>query len=145
MSMNIKKKLLISAYLKLFLKQGKQGKTEKLLKLSFSNIKKIKQRNPLILFLDFIKKARPFCEVKSLRIRGSIQKIPVIIKQTRQKSLVLRWLLTNTVNRSEKTIVESLSKELIETGALQSRTIKICDEMHKSAELNKIFIQFKSY
>ncbi|YP_001874793.1 ribosomal protein S7 (mitochondrion) [Hemiselmis andersenii] len=144
MSINIKKKLLISTYLKLFLKKGKQGKTEKLLKLSFSHIKKIKQLNPLILFLNFIKKARPFCEVKSLRVRGSIQKIPVIIKQNRQKSLVLRWLLTNTVTRNEKTIVESLSKELIETVALQSRTIKVCDEMHKLAELNKIFIPLKS-
>jgi small subunit ribosomal protein S7 len=144
MNRNIKKKLLISAYLKLFLKQGKQGKTEKLLKLSFSNLKKLKQVNPLILFLDFIKKARPFCEVKSLRIRGSIKKIPVIIKQNRQKGLVLRWLLTNTIGRNEKTIVEALSKELIDTIALQSRTMKACDEMHKSAELNKIFIQSKN-
>mmetsp|Transcript_12519 Transcript_12519/g.32328 ORF Transcript_12519/g.32328 Transcript_12519/m.32328 type:complete len:98 (+) Transcript_12519:4179-4472(+) len=94
MSVNIKKKLLISAYLKLFLKQGKQGKTEKLLKLSFSNLKKIKQMNPLLLFLDFIKKARPFCEVKSLRIRGSIQKIPVIIKQNRQKKSCFK-MVTN--------------------------------------------------
>jgi small subunit ribosomal protein S7 len=114
------------------------------LKLSFSNLKKLKQVNPLILFLDFIKKARPFCEVKSLRIRGSIKKIPVIIKQNRQKGLVLRWLLTNTIGRNEKTIVEALSKELIDTIALQSRTMKACDEMHKSAELNKIFIQSKN-
>lgn len=139
-----KKKFLLSKYLKLFSQQGKKEKTEQLLKLSFSFIKKTKKTNPLIVLIDFIKKARPFCEVKSLKIKGSIQRIPIEIKQMRQRSLILRWLLINTRSRKENTIVESVSKEILETINLQSRTIKLCDEMHKISEANKIFTQFKN-
>lgn len=139
-----KKKFLISKYTKLFITQGKKEKIERLLRLSFSLIKQIKKTNPLIVLLDFIKKTRPFCEVKNLRIKGSIHRIPVEIKQIRQKNLILRWLLSNSVIRNEKTIVQSLSKELLETTNLQSKTFKLCNETHKIAEANKIFTQFKN-
>lgn len=98
----------------------------------------------MFVLLDCVKKAQPFCEVKSLKIKGNVHRVPVEIKHERQKSLVFRWLLTNASTRSEHTFVESLSKEIIETTNLQSKTIKTCDEMHKIAEVNKIFTQLKN-
>ena len=139
-----KKKRLILNYLKILLWEGKQEKAENVLKLSFALIKQLQSKNPLIVLLDCVKKAQPFCEVKSLRIKGNVHRVPVEIKHERQKSLVFRWLLTNASTRSEHTFVESLSKEIIETTALQSKTIKTCDEMHKIAEVNKIFTQLKN-
>jgi small subunit ribosomal protein S7 len=139
-----KKKRLILNYLKILLWEGKQEKAENVLKLSFALIKQLQSKNPLIVLLDCVKKAQPFCEVKSLRIKGNVHRVPVEIKHERQKSLVFRWLLTNASTRSEHTFVESLSKEIIETTNLQSKTIKTCDEMHKIAEVNKIFTQLKN-
>jgi small subunit ribosomal protein S7 len=138
----IKKKFVVSKYIKSFIKEGKKEKAEHLFKLTFSFIKKAKKVNPLIMLLDFIKKARPFCEVKSIKIKGSLQGVPIEIKQNRQKSLILRWLVTN--ERKENTIVDRISKELLDTVNLQSRTVKLCDEMHKIAETNKTFIQVKN-
>jgi len=139
-----KKKRLILNYLKILLWEGKQEKAENVLKRSFALIKQLQSKNPLIVLLDCVKKAQPFCEVKSLRIKGNVHRVPVEIKHERQKSLVFRWLLTNASTRSEHTFVESLSKEIIETTNLQSKTIKTCDEMHKIAEVNKIFTQLKN-
>jgi|SRR6056300_1097177 small subunit ribosomal protein S7 len=139
-----KKKRLILNYLKILLWEGKQEKAENVLKLSFALIKQLQSKNPLIVLLDCVKKAQPFCEVKSLKIKGNVHRVPVEIKHERQKSLVFRWLLTNASTRSEHTFVESLSKEIIETTNLQSKTIKTCDEMHKIAEVNKIFTQLKN-
>lgn len=139
-----KKKRLILNYLKILLWEGKQEKAENVLKLSFALIKQLQSKNPLIVLLDCVKKAQPFCEVKSLKIKGNVHRVPVEIKHGRQKSLVFRWLLTNASTRSEHTFVESLSKEIIETTNLQSKTIKTCDEMHKIAEVNKIFTQLKN-
>jgi len=139
-----KKKRLILNYLKILLWEGKQEKAENVLKLSFALIKQLQSKNPLIVLLDCVKKAEPFCEVKSLKIKGNVHRVPVEIKHERQKSLVFRWLLTNASTRSEHTFVESLSKEIIETTNLQSKTIKTCDEMHKIAEVNKIFTQLKN-
>ena len=138
-----KKKRVILNYLKILLWNGKQEKAESVLKLSFALVKQLQLKNPLIVLLDCVKKAQPFCEVKSLKIKGNVHRVPVEIKHERQKSLVFRWLLTNAASRSEHTLVESLSKEIIETTTLQSKTIKTCDEMHKIAEVNKIFTQLK--
>ena len=138
------KKFLILKYLKLSIKKGKTETNEKLLKLSFSFIKTFKKKNALTILLDAIQKAKPFCEVKSLKIKGTMQSTPVAIKQKRQKRLVLSWLLINTFSRNENTMVERLAKELLETVLLQSKTIKICDDLHKTVEANKTFTQFKN-
>lgn len=138
------KKFLVLKYLKLFIKKGKKERNEKLLKLSFSLIKNIQKKNALIVLLEAIQKAKPFCEVKSSKIKGGIQRIPVEIKQKRQKRLVLSWLLINTFTRNENTIVERLAKEVLETVLLQSKTIKMCDDLHKIVEANKTFTQFKN-
>ena len=138
-----KKKFIILKYLKLAIKNGKKETNEKLVKLSFSLIKTVKKKSGLIILLEAIQKATPFCEVKSLKIKGGIQRIPVEMKQKRQKRLVLNWLLVNTFTRIEKTLVERLAKELLETILLQSKTIKMCDDLHKIVEANKTFTQFK--
>jgi small subunit ribosomal protein S7 len=139
-----KKKRLILNYLKILLWDGKQERGESILKSSFAIIKQLRSKNPLIVLLDCVKKARPFCEVKSLRIKGNVHRVPIEIKSERQKSLVFRWLLTNGSIRSECTIAESLAKEIVDTTVLQSKTIKTCDELHKIAEVNKIFTQLKN-
>jgi small subunit ribosomal protein S7 len=142
MLMLIKKKNLFSKFLKTFVKQGKKEKTEKKLKLSTALIKKVGKINPLIILLDFIKKVRPFSIIIFLKINGSFQKIPIEIKQNRQKCLILRWLIMNSNKRSENSIVEALSKELLETTNYHSRTIKFCNDTHKIAEANKTFTKF---
>lgn len=138
------KKFLILKYLKLLFKQGKKETNEKLLKLSFSFIKKFKKKSPLLIFLDSIQKAKPFCELRSLRIKGSIKRVPIDFKEKRQKSLALRWLLINTFVRNEKTAVECLTKEIVDTFLLQSKTIKMRDDLHKMVETNKAFTQLRS-
>lgn len=138
------KKFLILKYLKVLFKKGKKEKNEKALKLSFAFIKKIKKINPLVVFIDSLQKAKPFCEIRSLRVKGSIKRIPVEIKEKRQKILAMRWLLINTFDRNEKTLVERLTKELLDTTLLQSKTIKMRDDLHKMVETNKTFAQFKN-
>jgi small subunit ribosomal protein S7 len=131
-------------YLKLFLKQGKKETNERMLRLGFASIKKLKKVNPILIFLDAVNKARPFCEIRSLRVKGSIKRIPIEIKENRQKTLAMRWLILNMFNRTEKTLVECLTKEFLDTILLQSKTIKMRDDLHKIVETNKTFTQFKN-
>jgi small subunit ribosomal protein S7 len=138
------KKFLILKYLKLFLKQGKKETNERMLRLGFASIKKLKKVNPILIFLDAVNKARPFCEIRSLRVKGSIKRIPIEIKENRQKTLAMRWLILNMFNRTEKTLVECLTKEFLDTILLQSKTIKMRDDLHKIVETNKTFTQFKN-
>lgn len=139
-----KKKFLVLKYVKLSIKHGKKQNKEQLLKLAFAYIKNITKQNPLIILLDAIQKAKPFCEIKSFKIKGSVQRIPIGIKEKRQKNLALNWLLLNSLKRNEKTIMECLAKELLETISLESKTIKMWEDVHKIVETNKTFTQFKN-
>lgn len=134
------KKTKVLKYLKVFLKKGQKEKSEKALKKAFAFIKQHEKINPLLIFFDSFQKAKPFCEIKNLNIRGNLKKLPVTINKLRQQNLALRWLSINSLNRNEITFSEKLAKELIETVLLQSKTIKTSDELHKAVEANKTFI-----
>lgn len=134
----------ILRYLKICLKKGKKEKSEKSIKKAFSLIKRIEKVNPFLIFLEAFQKAKPFCEIKNLNLKGNVKKLPVTINNLRQQNLALQWIFLNASLRNENTITEKLSKELIDTVLLQSKTIKTCDELHKTVEANKTFIIVKN-
>lgn len=137
-------KNIVSLFIKVIQKKGNKEPNEKMLKNVFSYIKKVNKKNPLFVFLNALERSKPFCEIKSLKISGSNYKIPVEIKSERQKTLVLKWVFLNSLKRSDFLFKTNLSKEIIDTFNVISKTIKTCDEFHKMAESNKVFIQFRN-
>lgn len=118
--------------------------SEIILKDTFRILKKMTKKEPLSIFKDAIDKSKPFCEVKSVRISGTNYKIPVEISLDRQRTLVFRWIITNSIKKSELSLSLNLAKEIIDTCDLNSKTIKMCDDFHKAAESNKIYIQSRN-
>jgi ribosomal protein S7 len=137
----IKKKYVVLKYINLFLNNGKKEKKESLFKLSLSYIKHLEMLNPIIIILKCIKKSQPFCEIKSIKIKGSLQKIPVEIKQSRQKNLIMRYLILNIKYRPEQNVFSAFSKEILYTIFFQSKTTKYLNELYKIAEINKIYLK----
>lgn len=138
----VKKKNLLAKFLNISMQKGKKEKYTLLIKNSFMLLKKHVKKNPIFLFMRVINMAQPFCELKSLKIKGSVQRIPLELSIFRQKNLVLKWLILNSFLLNKKTFSENLANEFIETLHLQSKTLKNCTEMHKISEANKIFTQF---
>ena len=137
-------KNIVSLFIKIIQKKGNKELNEVMLRNVFCYIKKTSKQNPLLVFLKAIEKSKPFCEIKSLKISGSNYKIPVEIKSERQKVLILKWLFSNSIKRSDFLFKVNLSKEIVDTVNTISKTIKTCDEFHKMAEANKVFIQFRN-
>jgi len=140
----VKKKNLLSKFLNISMQKGKKEKYSLLIKNSFMLLKKNVKTNPIFIFMRLIKMAQPFCELKSLKIKGSVQRIPLELTIFRQKNLVLKWLILNSLLLNNKTFSENLAHEFIDTLHLQSKTIKMCTETHKTSEVNKIFTQFNN-
>lgn len=138
------KKIKVLKYLLMCLKKGKKERNENVLKKAFALVKRFEKINPFLIFLDSVQKVKPFCKIKNVTVKGNLKKLPVSIDKNRQKNLALRWLCLNTLLQNEKTIAEKLAKELIETVLLQSKSIKMCDDLHKAVEANKIFIVVKN-
>ena len=135
---------IILNFLKLYLTKGNKQLAENIIRQSFSILKKIKKTNPISLISATVEIVKPFCEIKSLKIGGSNYKVPTEIHPVRQKVLAIRFLVTNSIKRNEKCAARCIAMEIFDTFSLSSQSIKNCDDVHKIAEANKVYIQYRN-
>ena len=94
-------------------------------------------------FNKAIKNAIPLMEVKSRRVGGSTYQVPVEVKTSRGIALAMRWIIGNARSRSGKSMIVSLSSELIDAFNKTGSSIKKREDTHKMAESNKAFSHFR--
>ena len=107
-------------------------------------MKKIKKTNPISVVSSSVEIVKPFCEIKSLKIGGSNYKVPTEIHPVRQRVLAIKFLVSNSVKRNEKSASSRVAMEIFDTFSLSSQSIKNCDDVHKTAEANKVYIQYRN-
>ena len=65
------------------------------------------------------------------------------VRQERQISLALRWLITYARSRGEKGMVNKLSAELLDAFNGRGGAVKKKEETHRMAEANKAFAHYR--
>ena len=135
---------IISNFLKLYLTKGNKQLAENILRQSFSILKKIKKTNPINIISSSVEIAKPFCEIKSLKVGGSNYKVPTEIHPIRQRVLAIKFLVSSSIKRNEKSAARRIAMEIFDTFSLSSQSIKSCDDVHKIAEANKVYIQYRN-
>ena len=65
------------------------------------------------------------------------------IKPGRATTLALRWLITFSRQRREKTMTERLTNELLDASNGLGGSVKRREDMHKMAESNKAFAHYR--
>jgi small subunit ribosomal protein S7 len=97
--------------------------------------------------LDTWKKAMtnvmPTVEVKSRRVGGATFQIPSEIRPDRKIALTIKWLISYSRNRNEKSMAERLAGEIIAASKNEGSAVKKKEDTHKMAEANKAFSHFK--
>jgi small subunit ribosomal protein S7 len=131
-------------FLKIYLTSGNKQISENILRHSSSSLKKIKKTNPINLISSSIELIKPFCEIKSLKIGGSNYKVPTEIHPIRQRALAIKFLVLNSLKRNEKSASKCITVEIFDTSSLSSQSIKSCDDIHKIAEANKVYVQYRN-
>ena len=137
-------KYIMVSFVRTLQKNGSKESSELIFKSMLSILKKKSKKEPLVFFKEVINRSKPFCEIKSIRISGTNYKVPIEIKSGRQKILALKWIISNSSKKLDVPLSQSLAKEFIDTYNLTSKTIKMCDDFHKIAESNKIYMQFRN-
>jgi small subunit ribosomal protein S7 len=97
----------------------------------------------LNVFKTAIDNIKPVLEVKSRRVGGATYQVPVEIRPERRTSLAIRWVLTASRARKEKTIAEKLAAELTDAFKNQGTAIKKKEDTHKMAEANQAFAHYR--
>ncbi|QLQ15233.1 MAG: 30S ribosomal protein S7 [Micropruina sp.] len=86
---------------------------------------------------------RPAVEVKSRRVGGATYQVPVEVKPARATTLALRWLVSFSRARREKTMTERLMNELLDASNGLGASVKRREDTHKMAEANRAFAHYR--
>jgi small subunit ribosomal protein S7 len=95
------------------------------------------------IFEKAVRTVEPLLEVKSRRVGGSTYQVPVEVRPKRKVALAMRWIITYTRNRNEKTFAERLANELMAAYKKEGSSFKKREDVHKMAEANKAFAHFR--
>ena len=86
---------------------------------------------------------KPALEVRSRRVGGATYQVPVEVRGTRSMTLALRWLVSYSQARREKTMAERLMNEILDASNGLGAAVKRREDTHKMAEANRAFSHFK--
>ena len=86
---------------------------------------------------------KPSVEVKSRRVGGATYQVPIEVKPARQNTLAMRWLVSFSRARREKTMTERLMNEILDASNGLGASVKRREDTHKMAEANRAFAHYR--
>ena len=122
---------------------GKKGTAQNILYGAFEIVEKKTGEKALEVFGKALSNITPIVELKVRRIGGQNYQVPVEVSKERKITLGLRWLVSYSRNRGEKTMEERLAAEIIDAANGTGASVKKRDDTHKMAEANKAFAHFR--
>jgi len=122
---------------------GKKGVAQSIVYGAFDIIKEKTGEEPLEIFNKAMNNIMPVLEVKARRVGGATYQVPIEVRPERRQTLGLRWLVTYSRKRGEKTMRERLAKELMDAANNVGASVKKREDTHKMAEANKAFAHFR--
>ena len=122
---------------------GKKGTAQRIVYGAFDIVAEKTGKNPLEVFEEALNNIMPVLEVKARRVGGSNYQVPVEVRPKRRSTLGLRWLVTYTRKRGERTMVERLAKEIMDAANNTGASVKKREDTHKMAEANKAFAHYR--
>ena len=122
---------------------GKKGVSQKIVYGAFDIIKEKTGKEPLEVFKTALENIMPALEVKARRVGGATYQVPMEVRPERRQTLGLRWLVSYSRNRGEKTMRERLAGELMDATNSLGGAVKKRDDTHRMAEANRAFAHYR--
>lgn len=122
---------------------GKRGKAATILYSAFDIVKEQTGQDPMEVFEQAIENIMPLLEVKARRVGGSNYQVPVEVRPERRYTLAIRWLVSYSRLRGEKTMELRLAREIMDAANNTGASVKKREDMHKMAEANKAFAHYR--
>ncbi|HYO97182.1 MAG TPA: 30S ribosomal protein S7, partial [Polyangiaceae bacterium] len=107
---------------------GKKAVAEGILYGAFDVIQARFKEDPLEIFRKALDNVKPKLEVKSRRVGGATYQVPVEVRPERRVALAMRWLVSFSRNRGEKTMRERLASELVDAAQMRGNAVKKKDD-----------------
>ena len=135
--------LVITRLMNRLMLDGKKSVAERIVYGAFDDIEKKAGSDPVALFHEALTNVKPQVEVRSRRVGGATYQVPVEVRTERAQALAIRWLIDSSRKRSENTMVERLSGELLDAANNRGTAVKKREDTHRMAEANKAFSHYR--
>jgi small subunit ribosomal protein S7 len=122
---------------------GKRSTAETIVYGALEGCREKTGTDPVITLKRAMDNIRPTLEVKSRRVGGATYQVPVEVKPGRATTLALRWLVSYSRARREKTMTERLMNEILDASNGLGASVKKREDTHKMAESNKAFAHYR--
>ena len=133
----------LGVFVNKILMRGKRTLSEHIVYEALDIIKDKTSGDPIATLKRAVENVKPAIEVKSRRVGGATYQVPVEVRATRSTTLALRWLITFSRQRREKTMVDRLMNELLDASNGLGASVKRREDTHKMAESNKAFAHYR--
>jgi small subunit ribosomal protein S7 len=135
--------LVVTKFMNCLMYEGKKSVAETIVYGAFDRVAKRSGAEPLRVFHDALGNVRPSVEVRSRRVGGATYQVPVEVRPDRSMALAIRWLITASRDRSEHTMEERLSGELLDASNNRGTAVKKREDTHRMADANKAFSHYR--
>ena len=135
--------MVVSKFTNSLMVQGKKSLAETILYGALDTIASKAHRDALEAFHEALDNVRPRLEVRSRRVGGATYQVPMEVRSERAQALAIRWLIAAARKRSEKTMTQRLSGELLDALGGRGSAIKKREDTHKMAEANRAFAHYR--
>src|SRR3954462_1707529 len=135
---------LVTKFINSMMYGGQRAISQQIMYQALNQVQAKTSEDPLKVFKRAVDNVKPSLEVKSRRVGGSNYQVPVEVNPARRTSLAIRWILTYSRSRGEKSMEEKLAGELIDAANNRGNSIKKKEDTHRMAEANKAFAHYRS-
>ena len=137
---------LVTRFVNMLMWDGKKSTAFKIFYDAIDVVEERKQddeKTALEVWKDALSNVMPHVEVHSRRVGGATFQIPMQIRPDRKVSLAMKWLISFSRKRNEKSMALKLASEVLSASKEEGAAVKKRQDTHKMAEANKAFSHFR--
>jgi small subunit ribosomal protein S7 len=135
--------VLAAQFINRIMLDGKKSTAEKIVYGALNTIGQREGVDPVQVLQKAVENVRPLLEVRSRRVGGATYQVPVEVKTRRGRTLAVRWIVTFSRQRREKTMADRLAGEVLDAANRTGHSVKKKEDLHRMAEANKAFAHYR--
>ena len=133
----------VSKFINSLMLKGKKSTAERMFYGAMDVVEAKTQQPGVNVFKQALTNIKPVVEVKSRRVGGATYQVPVEVRPERRTALAMRWLISYSRDRNEKSMAEKLAAEVISASKGEGNAVKKKEDTHRMADANKAFAHYR--
>lgn len=133
----------VTKFVNNMMRDGKKNKSFNIFYKAINLVAEKSGEDGMEVFRKALSNVTPQVEVRSRRVGGANFQIPQPVRESRRESLAMKWLISSSRGRNERSMEQRLANEIMAAAKEEGGAYKRKQEVHRMAEANKAFSHFR--